>query len=75
MSVVERLDGEPVLPEPEQGDRWLSTTRHPTNETLGGYVDKYFLRTKDCVARFGDKRVTYAIFMRRPVTCAPRLAV
>ncbi|MEQ8395052.1 nicotinate phosphoribosyltransferase [Thalassobaculum sp.] len=75
MSVVERVDGDPVPPELEHGDRWLSTTRHPTNEALGGYVDKYFLRTKDCVARFGDKRVTYAIFMRRPVTCAPRLAV
>ncbi|GHD61649.1 nicotinate phosphoribosyltransferase [Thalassobaculum fulvum] len=53
----------------------MSTTRHPTDATLSGYVDKYFLRTKECVRRFGDKRVTYAVFMRRPVTCAPRLAV
>ena len=27
------------------------------------------------VARFGDKRVTYAVFLRRPVICAPRLMV
>src|SRR3546814_15700905 len=59
----------------EPGRQWISTTRHPTDATLSGYVDKYFLRTKDCVARFGDKRVTYAVFMRRPVTCTPRLAV
>jgi len=52
-----------------------STRQHPTPETLSGYVDKYFTRTKDCVAQFGDKPVTYAVFMRRPVTCAPRLAV
>ena len=27
------------------------------------------------VARFGDKRVTYAVFLRRPVISAPRLMV
>jgi nicotinate phosphoribosyltransferase len=35
--------------------------------------DSYFNRTKRIVARFGDKRVTYAVFLRRPVICAPRL--
>src|SRR3546814_12222518 len=44
----------------EPGRQWISTTRHPTDATLSGYVDKYFLRTQDCVARFGDKRGTYA---------------
>ena len=38
-------------------------------------ADTYFLRSKETVRRFGDKRVTYAIFMRRPVICTPRLAV
>ncbi|WPZ37113.1 nicotinate phosphoribosyltransferase [Thalassobaculum sp. OXR-137] len=57
------------------GNGWPTTLRHPTPDTLSGYVDKYFTRTKDCVAAFGDKRVTYAVFMRRPVTCATRLAV
>jgi nicotinate phosphoribosyltransferase len=72
------IDREAAVPDPEEGAgevEWMSTTRHPTDATLSGYVDKYFLRTKECVRRFGDKRVTYAVFMRRPVTCAPRLAV
>ncbi len=72
------IDREAAVPDPDEGageGEWLSTTRHPTDATLSGYVDKYFLRTKECVRRFGDKRVTYAVFMRRPVTCAPRLAV
>src|SRR3546814_4438525 len=37
--------------------------------------DLYFLKTKAAVGRFGDKAVTYAVFMRRPVISAPRLAV
>ncbi|MBR0671899.1 beta/alpha barrel domain-containing protein [Neoroseomonas soli] len=36
-------------------------------------TDSYFNRTKEIVARFGDTRVTYAIFLRRPVVSAPRL--
>ena len=36
-------------------------------------TDSYFNRTKAIVARFGDKTVTYALFLRRPVICAPRL--
>jgi nicotinate phosphoribosyltransferase len=48
---------------------------HPDPASLPRYVDKYFLRTKDIVEKFGDRAVTYAVFMRRPVTCAPRLAV
>jgi nicotinate phosphoribosyltransferase len=39
------------------------------------YTDKYFLRTKETVARHGDKTVTYAVFMRRPVRFAGRLAI
>jgi nicotinate phosphoribosyltransferase len=38
-------------------------------------TDQYFLKTKDVVRRFGDRRVTYAVFMRRPVICAQRLMV
>jgi nicotinate phosphoribosyltransferase len=48
---------------------------YPGNQSLSRYVDKYFLRTKDIVEKFGDRQVTYAVFMRRPVTCAPNLAV
>ncbi len=36
-------------------------------------TDSYFNRTKQIVAKFGDKRVTYALFLRRPVISAPRL--
>ena len=34
-------------------------------------TDAYFNRTRDIIARFGDKRVTYAVFLRRPVISAP----
>ena len=40
---------------------------------IAARTDSYFNRTKRVVARFGDKRVTYALFLRRPVICAPRL--
>lgn len=36
-------------------------------------TDRYFVKTRETIRRFGDKRVTYAIFMRRPVCYAPRL--
>lgn len=39
------------------------------------WTDKYFTRTKQAVSKFGDVRVTYALFMRRPVISAPRLAL
>ncbi len=72
MSAIERDDDDRLDP---AGNGWPTTLRHPTPDTLSGYVDKYFTRTKDCVAAFGDKTVTYAVFMRRPVTCATRLSV
>ena len=40
---------------------------------IAARTDSYFNRTRQIVARFGDKRVTYAVFMRRPVIAAPRL--
>jgi nicotinate phosphoribosyltransferase len=40
---------------------------------IAARADSYFNRTKEVVARFGDKRVTYAVFLRRPVISAPRL--
>ena len=44
-------------------------------DTVPRLTDAYFLRTKAIVEKFGDKRVTYAVFMRRPVVFAPRLAL
>ncbi len=40
---------------------------------IAARTDAYFNRTRAVVQRFGDKRVTYAVFLRRPVISAPRL--
>jgi nicotinate phosphoribosyltransferase len=42
---------------------------------IAAWTDHYFRRTKEAVGRFGDLTVTYAVFMRRPVLSAPRLAM
>ena len=47
----------------------------PKPEAIGDWTDAYFNRTRGVVERFGDCSVTYAIFMRRPVVSAPRLAI
>ena len=47
----------------------------PTNEDIPHLTDKYFVRTRRVAERYGDKRVTYALFMRRPVAFAPKLAL
>lgn len=47
----------------------------PSVDEIARWTDVYFNRTKETVGRFGDKQVTYAVFMRRPVVSAPRLAV
>jgi nicotinate phosphoribosyltransferase len=44
-----------------------------TDAVIAARTDSYFNRTKQIVARFGDARVTYAVFLRRPVVSAPRL--
>ncbi|MFT8245308.1 nicotinate phosphoribosyltransferase [Roseomonas sp. BN140053] len=40
---------------------------------MSARTDSYFNRTKAIVAAHGDCRVTYAVFLRRPVVSAPRL--
>jgi nicotinate phosphoribosyltransferase len=42
---------------------------------LAARTDSYFLKSKEIVGRFGDREASYAVFMRRPVICAPRFAV
>ena len=42
---------------------------------LAARTDSYFLKTKAIVEQFGDRRATYAVFMRRPVISTPRLAI
>ncbi len=48
-------------------------TSHAVAADVTARTDSYFNRTRAIVARFGDKRVTYAVFLRRPVVSAPRL--
>jgi nicotinate phosphoribosyltransferase len=45
------------------------------SDDIARFTDQYFLKTRQIVDRFGDQRVTYAVFMRRPVLFCPRLAV
>ncbi|HEY4163266.1 MAG TPA: nicotinate phosphoribosyltransferase [Dongiaceae bacterium] len=47
----------------------------PSSSNVSAWTDQYFLKTKATVQRFGDMRVTYAVFMRRPVVSAPRIAL
>ena len=47
----------------------------PGADEVARWTDRYFARTKEAVGRFGDKTVTYAVFMRRPVVFTPRLMV
>lgn len=46
----------------------------PAVDEISDWTDKYFSRTRAVVEAFGDATVTYAVFMRRPVLAAPRLA-
>ena len=47
----------------------------PKPDSIARWTDVYFNRTRHIVETYGDCRVTYAIFMRRPVISAPRLAI
>ena len=46
-----------------------------TDRAIADRTDVYFNRTRSIVEKFGDARVTYAVFLRRPVISAPRIAV
>ncbi len=48
---------------------------HPPAEEISRHTDSYFTRTRRIVERFGDCTVTYAVFMRRPVISALRIAI
>ncbi len=60
---------------PKQAPNGGSVNMLPVSEDVGVWTDTYFNRSKGIVQHFGDKRVTYAIFMRRPVVSAPRLMI
>ena len=44
----------------------------PLEAALAAHTDSYFLKTKAIVEKFGDRRATYAVFMRRPVISTPQ---
>ena len=59
----------PIQPRPD------SRAMQPKNEEIPRLTDAYFTRTREIAAKYGDKRVTYAVFMRRPVIFAPKLMI
>ncbi len=50
-----------------------SARRDELSASIAAHTDRYFNRTRGIVGRFGDARVSYALFLRRPVVSAPRL--
>lgn len=58
-----------------EGPQALSANWPTTADAVSSWTDHYFRRTKAVVETFGDCEVTYAVFMRRPVISAPRLAL
>jgi nicotinate phosphoribosyltransferase len=51
----------------------IPETAADLSRDIAARTDSYFNRTREIVARYGDARVTYAMFLRRPVISAPRL--
>ena len=47
----------------------------PEPDSVSRWTDAYFNRTRRVIDKFGDCAVTYAVFMRRPVVSAPRMAL
>ncbi|MEQ9487653.1 MAG: nicotinate phosphoribosyltransferase [Alphaproteobacteria bacterium] len=45
------------------------------DDAIRAWTDTYFNKTKQTVGKFGDATVTYAVFLRRPVVSAPKLAI
>src|SRR3954447_10885250 len=66
-----RRDGTP----PTREAAMAADSVKPKQADLAARTDSYFLKSKAIVGRFGDRPATYAVFMRRPVISAPRLAV
>ncbi len=75
-SVEPGIAAPPCAPaEVEGADGRVSTTWPRREGDINAWTDHYFSRTQDVVGRFGDRRVTYALFLRRPCVSAPRLAI
>ena len=59
----------------DKGPQELATAWPRSDAEVARWTDHYFRRTRAVVEHFGDCQVTYAVFMRRPVISAPRLAL
>lgn len=53
----------------------VNNAKGPSPEQQPVYTDSYFNLARKIVRDHGDKQVTYAVFMRRPVTLAPKLTI
>lgn len=62
-------------PKPRNDKGEAGPAAGPASTRIADWSDQYFLKTKATVEKFGDCTVTYAVFMRRPVVSAPRLAL
>ncbi len=62
-------------PNPSRGIGAGEVVSGTSDADVERWTDAYFNRTKRAIQKFGDEPVTYAIFMRRPVVSAPRLAI
>lgn len=46
-----------------------------TDSYVQNRTDKYFSKSRRIAEKFGDKQVSYGVFMRRPIIAAPKLAI
>lgn len=54
-------------------EQTAKTRMSAVDKSIADHTDQYFNKTKLVVSKFGDKTVTYAVFMRRPVLFCPKL--
>ncbi len=54
---------------------YITSMKQAIPPSVQQLTDSYFQKTRAIVEKFGDVKVKYAVFMRRPVVFAPRLAV
>src|SRR5512140_2453259 len=51
-------------------DLKVETARRERSDYVLSRTDKYFTKTRQIVEKFGDKTVTYGVFLRRGTVCA-----
>src|SRR6267154_1038017 len=70
-----------VLPsgEPLATLTWEAVTPGPEARSWAEYLkrrtDKYFTKSREIIEKFGDRTVTYGVFLRRGVICAVNPAI